>query len=252
MTVCCANRKGGVGKTSIVGNVAFEVSQTHRAVLIDADSQGSLSAWLLNGQLSKPELSDILFERRDLEEALIELSDGLYLLPTFLRGDLRKYSETQAGGAPYAFTDLCDRLEDQGFQFVFVDLAPGLGTFEQGAIAAMDRALLVLEPEFPSVEGLGGLLDDIENVIRKRRSNVRYDWLVANRVHGSFARHKVYLEILEKRWKDYRIFLVKQGAAVSESQTVHEPLSVYAPRDNRALPGYRELADELRGEYEQR
>ncbi|MGR3303317.1 MAG: ParA family protein [Candidatus Scalindua sp.] len=250
MTVCCCNRKVGVGKSSIAGNVAYEISKNYRVVMVDADPQGSLSIWMLNGQPTNRELSDILFESCDLKDALVKLNEGLYLLPTFLTGDLRKYAETQAGSEPYAFSDLCTRLEDQGFQFVFIDLAPGLGTFEQGAIAAMDRALLVLEPEFLSVEGLGGLLDDIENVIRKRRSSVRYDWLVANRVHAGFARHRVYLEALEKRWKDYRLFLIKQGAAVSEAQTVHEPLSVYAPKDDRALPGYRELAKEIRREYE--
>lgn len=250
MTVCCVNRKGGVGKTSIAGNVAFELSRTHRVALIDGDPQGSLSAWMFNGQSTEGELADVFFERKDPDKVLVKLSDGLYLLPTFLQGDLRKYSETQAGSEPYAFTDLCERLEDQGYQIVFVDLAPGLGTFEQGAISAMDRALLVLEPEYLSIEGLSGLLGDIESVIRKRRAQVRYDWLVANRVHAGFSRHKVYLGALEKRWQDYRLFLIKQGAAVSESQTVHEPLSVYASNDKRALPGYRELAEAIRREYE--
>ena len=251
MTVCCANRKGGIGKTSVAGNVAHELSQTHRVVIVDADPQGSLTAWLLNTQEPGKQLSDVLFERHDVEEVLIEVSEGFYLLPTYPRGDLRKYSETQAGSEPYVFADLAEKLESQGFQFVFIDLAPGLGTFEQSAIAAVDRALLILEPEFLSIEGLSGLLDDIEDVIRKRRSSVRYDWLVANRVHAGFTRHKVYLDALNKQWKDYRIFLIRQGAAVSESQTVHEPLSVYSPKDGRSLPGYRKIAEELRREYEQ-
>jgi chromosome partitioning protein len=252
MTVACCNRKGGTGKTSTTGNVAHELARTHRVAVIDADPQGSLSAWLLNGQPRQGELSDVLFERKAAADCLVPIRDGLWLLPSFLGGDLRKYAETQAGSEPYAFRDLCDKLEAQGFQFVMVDLAPGLGTFEQSAISAMDRALLVLEPEYLSVEGLGGLLDDIEAVIRKRRAQVRYDWLVANRVNAGFARHRAYLDALGTRWKDYRLFLVRQGSAVSESQTVHEPVAVYAPKDDRALPGYQELAEALRGEYGQR
>jgi len=216
--------------------------------MVDGDPQGSLSSWLLNG--SKPrggELSDVLFERRPVDDCLVQLGEGLYLLPSFLSGDLRAYAETKAGSEPYAFKDLCARLEER-FQIVMVDLAPGLGTFEQSAIAAMDRALLVLEPEFLSVEGLGGLLDDIEAVTRKRHAQVRYDWLVANRVNAGFARHRTYLDALGERWKDYRLFLVRQGAAVSEAQTVHEPLAVYAPKDDRALPGYQEIAEALKGE----
>jgi chromosome partitioning protein len=252
MVVGCCNRKGGTGKTSTTGNLAHELSLTHRVAVVDADPQGSLTSWLLNGSARGGELSDVLFERKGLSDCLTQVHEGLYILPSFLSGDLRKYSETQAGSEPYAFNDLCDKLEKQGFQFVLVDLAPGLGTFEQGAIAAMDRALLVLEPEFLSVEGLGGLLDDIEAVIRKRHATVRYDWLVANRVNAGFARHKTYLGALGERWKQYRIFLVRQGSAVSESQTVHEPLSVYAPKDDRALPGYQEITHALEAEYGQR
>ena len=251
MIVGCANRKGGTGKTSTAGNVAFELSTTHRVAIIDGDPQGSLSSWLLNGQAHGPELVDVLNGQREPSDALVRIQDGLHLLPSFLGGDLRAYAETKAGSKPFAFANLCEQLEASGFQFVVIDLAPGLGTFEQGAIAAMDRALLVLEPEFLSVEGLGGLLDDIEAVIRDRRAQVRYNWLVANRVNVSFARHRIYLGALGERWKNYRLFLVRQGAGVSEAQTVHEPLAVYAPKDDRALPGYRELAEALRGEHGQ-
>lgn len=252
MVVCCCNRKGGVGKTSTAGNVAYELAATHRVALVDADPQGSLSSWLLSGQETHGELAGVLQEKCTAAEALIGIGEGLRLLPSFVGGDLRKYAEMQAGSEPYAFADLTEQLERAGFSFVVVDLAPGLGTFEQGAIAAVDRALLVLEPEALAVEGLTGLLTDVEGIVRKRRARVRYDWIVANRVNASFARHKAYLEALESRWKDYRLFLVRQGAAVSESQTVHEPLAVYAPNDDRALPGYRQIAGALRREHGER
>ncbi len=57
MTVCCCNRKGGVGKSSIAGNVAYELSKDHRVVMIDGDPQGSLSAWLFNGQPTGQDLA---------------------------------------------------------------------------------------------------------------------------------------------------------------------------------------------------
>ena len=43
MVVGCANRKGGTGKTSTAGNIAFELSRTHRVAVIDGDAQGSIS-----------------------------------------------------------------------------------------------------------------------------------------------------------------------------------------------------------------
>lgn len=249
MTICCTNRKGGVGKTSVAGNMAYELAQTHRTVIVDADAQGSLSSWLLNPESVKYELVDVLYERCGIDDALIEIVPGLWILPTTLKGELRKYAENEASSEPYAFVDLSEQLENHGFQFVVVDLAPGLNTFEQSVIASMDRALLILEPEFLSVDGLSGLLDDISQVIRKRRSTVRYDWIVINSENAGFRRHKKYIGGLTKHWTDYRLFHIKQSSKVSEAQTVHRPLAVYAPNDERALPGYRELSEALRGEY---
>ena len=250
MYVCCCNRKGGVGKTSIAGNLAHELARTHKTILIDADPQGSLSSWLSRTPF-EIDLADVLQERVARDQAIVAVTPGLDLLPTRIHGELRQFAETRAANKPYAIADLCAGLDTSGYQFVIIDLSPGLGTFEQGAIAAMDRALLVVEPEYLSVDGLGGLLEDIQGVIRDRRARVRYDWLIANRVHAGFVRHRLYLDALRSRWSDYRLFMIKQGAAVSESQTMHQTVAEYAPNDRRALPGYRELANALRREYGQ-
>jgi chromosome partitioning protein len=245
MRVSTANRKGGVGKTSIAGNVAFELAKTHQTILLDLDAQGSLTSWVMNGQEPRYELADVLYERCAIQDAIINLAPGLDLIPTFTDGDLRQYAETQAQADPFAIQSLCEELERAGYVFIVADLPPGMGTFEQSAVAAMDRSLLVMQPEFLSVDGLSGLLDDLKTVLKKRRSNVRYDWLVANGVNAGFRRHGAYLDALGEKWKGFTIHAVPQSAKVAESQAYHEPLTTYAPGENRALPAYRKLAQAL-------
>jgi cellulose biosynthesis protein BcsQ len=167
------------------------------------------------------------------------------MIPTFTDGDLRQYAETQAQSDPFAIDNLCEALENAGYAFIVVDLPPGFGTFEQSAVSGMDRSLLVMQPEFLSVDGLSGLLDDFKTVLKKRRSTVRYDWLVANGVNAGFRRHGAYLEALGEAWKDFTIHVVPQSAKVAEAQAYHEPLSIYAPGEERALPAYRDLAQAL-------
>ena len=248
MRIATANRKGGTGKTSTAGNLAFELAQTHKTILLDCDSQGSLTSWLLNGHKPKRELADVLYERCPASEAILELYPGLDLVPTFSDGDLREYAERRAPSEPLAVDGLCAELEASGYAFIVADLPPGLGTFEQSVVAVMDRALLVLEPEYLAVDGLGGLLDDFEKILRKRRSTVRFDWLVANGVNAGFRRHGAYLDALGEAWKGFSIYRVPQSAKVPESQSYHEPLALHAPNEDRALPAYKALAEAIKGE----
>ena len=246
MIITTTNRKGGVGKTSVAGNVAQEIAKKHTTLLIDADPQGSLSEWLVTITEKGPhhELADVLFEKVTPTQVCFQLSERLYILPTFSDGDLRSYTEQRAISEPFAMADLFAKLSER-FDYIVVDLPPGLHTFEQSVLAACDRALPVLEPEALAVGGLNDLLSDIDEIKRKRRSLVVFDWIIVNRINRSFRRHAMYLDSLATKWHGYRLFEVPQSAAVSEAQTMKLPLDQFNANESRALPKYREIATTL-------
>ena len=247
MRIATTNRKGGTGKTSTAGNLGYELSREDRTILIDCDPQGSLSSWLAE-RTPPHELADVLNHACKPQDAIIEILPQLDLMPTFIDGGLREYAETKAMRNPFSFIELSKDLEELGYRFILADMAPAFGTFEETALTAMDRALMVLEPEFLSFDGLAGLLDDLEDTKRRRRSMVRYDWLVANRVNVGFRRHRAYLDAYGEAWKDFRLYQIPQSSKVGEAQTYHQPLALYEPNEDRALPKYRELAAALREE----
>jgi cellulose biosynthesis protein BcsQ len=75
--------KGGVGKTTLTGNVGRLMADAGRRVLmVDADYQGSLSSWLLR-QAPEHELAEVLQGKIGLEAATVPLGGSLAILPSY-------------------------------------------------------------------------------------------------------------------------------------------------------------------------
>ena len=223
-------QKGGVGKTTLSGNVAAAAARSSRTVLVDADPQGSLTSWLLSGREGVPayELADVLKGEVSVREALIEIKEGLQIIPTAgIGGDLKQYGETQILNEPFVFEDLCGELEGLGYELAIFDLGPGMSILERCAILAMDEVITPLTPEFLSWDGIEIFTDSLQRINRAYRKDVKHRRIVANMVNRSFRRHGVYYERFEGL--GFELFTVPQDAKIAEAQMLNLDVFEYAP-----------------------
>ena len=115
-------------RKTCAGNIAHEISRTRSTVVVDFDSQGSVTDWLVQEPF-KHELADIMFGDGDLIEACRKIGENLFVLGTYADGKLRDYAEQRAPREPFEASDLFTKLEEK-FDVILCDLPPGLGTFE--------------------------------------------------------------------------------------------------------------------------
>src|SRR5271166_6890332 len=116
--IVLASQKGGVGKTTLTGNlaVAADLAEDGPAVLIDTDPQGSLSAWWNAREAESPALA-----------------------PTALAG----------------LEDKLKALGSAGFTYAVVDTPPAITDAIRAVVALADLVLIPVKPSPHDLRAVG-------------------------------------------------------------------------------------------------
>ena len=170
ITICVANQKGGVGKTTTAINVSTALAAMGwRTLLIDLDPQGNASTGLgvhhadrirssyelLTGDCGLDEaVIATKVPRLDLIAATVDLSGAeIELVDVPNRTDRLRMA---LGAAAEARWDIC-----------LIDCPPSLGLLTINAMVAAQSLLVPLQCEFFALEGLSQLLQTIERIRSK-------------------------------------------------------------------------------------
>lgn len=176
--VCFFNNKGGVGKTTLVANLASQLSFSLGAkiLVVDADPQCNLTQYVLSDE----EFSDIYHvddDPRTIYSVIHPLSIGkgyssklpireaknfgfdvvigdprLALKEDLLAQDWR---DAKAGGTrglrtTFVFSDLIDKAKDD-YDFVFFDMGPSLGAINRSILLAANYFLVPMSIDIFSI-----------------------------------------------------------------------------------------------------
>jgi cellulose biosynthesis protein BcsQ len=235
--------KGGVGKTTLTGNVGRLMADAgKRVLLVDADYQGSLSSWLLR-EAPDHELADVLQGKVGLEPATVPLGGSLAILPSFgIGGGLKDFAENTLVRMPFVFRDLASAAAAAGYDMLLFDTHPGASQLERCVILACVEVVTPMTPEFLSVDGMELFSAFLEEIRKGFHAAVTHDRIVLNMVNKSFRRHAIYQESVNGL--GFRVYQVGQDSNIPEAQMMHAFLSDHAP-GSKVLPELRRLAAEL-------
>jgi ATPases involved in chromosome partitioning len=222
-------QKGGTGKTTLSGNVAYLSGTKQQTVLIDADPQASASTWFIEN--SAPcELADALQGACKVQDAIVPVANQFYLIPTYgIDGQLKPYSESPGFvDEIFLFDDLCRELDGLGFTVCIFDMGPGMSRLEKRILSACDEVVTPLTPEYFSIDGVQIFRSELEKIERQYRKKIKHNKIVVNNLNQRFRRHIDYMEAF--RELEYSLFLVHQDAKLAEAQMFHKSIFTYNPR----------------------
>jgi chromosome partitioning protein len=241
-TLCVVNQKGGVGKTTTAINLAAGVAKSGaHTLLIDLDPQCNATSGLgqapadfhplVAGTPLKPSLIATDVERLDLLPGSRAFRD----VEALTRDDDRHASRLQR--------HLLSGLK--GYDFVFIDCPPSLGSLTRTALAASTEVLMPIQCEYFAMEGLAQMIEVIRHVMEMPESQLRFGGIVLTMYdHTLELTHEVDQEVRDFFGEVVYQTVVPRDVAVAESPSHGKPVLDYAPRA-RGARAYTELCMEV-------
>ncbi|RMG50189.1 MAG: ParA family protein [Acidobacteria bacterium] len=242
-----ATIKGGVGKTTIVHNLAGAFAEGGRKVLVvDLDQQGNLSSAFLNDIYSLPTtLYDILIDPDRPTRAAIQSTGfpNIDILPANL--DLSRI-EFQLAGDPEAQYYLADKLREVNhYDIILLDPPPHPGLMTLSALVAADGVVIPVECQEWAARGTTYVLEMIRRVRRRANPRLRLLGYVINKYDGRRKLEQTYREVLLERYgADVFQTIIRNSVKYPESASVRRPLTSYHPSSVQA-DTFRQLAREI-------
>ena len=252
--IAVVNQKGGVGKTTTCANLGIGLAQAGKEVLlVDCDPQGSLSVSLGYTQPDKlpftltDAMSKILMDQSvGAREGILNHPEGVELMPADIRLSGMEVSLVNAMSRETILRQYLDTLKGQ-YSHILIDCQPSLGMLTINALAAADRIIIPVQPEYLPAKGLVELLKTVNKVKRQINPKLEIDGILLTMVDArtNFAKDISSL-IREAYGSKIKVFRSEIPHSVHAKESTSKGKSIFAhDPDGKVAEGYRNLTKEV-------
>jgi chromosome partitioning protein len=243
-TICIANQKGGVGKTTTSINLAACLARAGKqTLLVDMDPQCNATTGL--GQ--QPVDHHPLLREDSLRHHVLPCGiERLDLLPgsrRFRDVDLLANLEERQSDRVVEQLRNCTGL----FDYVLIDCPPSMGRLTQTALASSDEVLMPIQCEYFAMEGLKQMIEVIRHVIQRGRGQLGFAGILLTMYDESLElTREVDVEVREFFGEIVFETVIPRDVLLSEAPSHSLSAIDYAPR-SRGARAYIELCMEVLG-----
>lgn len=245
--VSFSNQKGGVGKTTSCVNLAAQIANKGKKVLlVDMDPQGNATSGL---GISKAKIRRTIYEviigQCDIKDAMMKTAfKNLWIVPATI----------ELAGAELELHELDESLDfakiafdsvKEDFDYIFIDCPPSLGMLTVKALSVSDGVVIPMQCEFYSLEGMSQLFNTIKKIRQLFNPSLQVVGILLTMYNGRLTLTGQVVAELKKYYAD-QLFRVPISRTVrlSEAPSYGAPICYHDPYGKGALE-YAAVAKEL-------
>ena len=225
-TISISNKKGGVGKTVLTVNLAYEFSELgYRVLVLDMDEQCNTTTFYFGEQ---PEQEDNIYNllenpNKNISDCIFEVNDKLFIISGSPK--MKYFNSEDEVLLKNLLKD--DTFKDM-FDIILIDNPPAFNNKTLNSFVASNHVVVVAEADSFSLNGLKQLEENINEIKRLKNEELNILGIVLNKVDKRRKINREYQCIIKNYYGDLMIKTpvnnyaeiprsVAKGVAVSEA-----------------------------------
>ncbi|MBK9292914.1 MAG: MinD/ParA family protein [Oligoflexia bacterium] len=239
-TISITSGKGGVGKTTVVCNLASQLAKQGKNVLILDGDLGMANVDIMFNTRTRYTINDLFNGQKNIEEVLVQVSPHIWLLPG---GSGFTELQNLADREKRVLLDQLSSIK-QKFDYMLIDTAPGIDSNVMYFNTSAQEICVIVTPDPASFTDAYALIKVLNTYYQEKRFSI-----IANQVRDEQEGLSVYQKLSDVCQKFLYVSLDYLGSIPSDvvvrRTTKAQQICTLSNPDAVASQSIKRIADKL-------